>query len=153
MCNRKMPYAKQIRLRMILWWCVIVFLLAWMVFVGETGGDSRMMTDLAEKMGRILYFGGMIFAACRIRHNKKLLADRLLLKEQALRERDEYSRALHLHSGGMAMDIMLLALYLLTMTAAFYSMPVFYTGYWLLVMAAAVKGGLWLVCRRGWIRM
>lgn len=153
MIKAKAPCEKRIRRRIALWWCVIIALLAWMIIVGETGGDSRMMTDLAERMGRILYFGGMIYAACRIRWNRKLLADRMLLKEQAIRERDEYNRALHLHSGGIAMDAVLIILYLATMTAAFYSMPAFYMAYGLLLTAAAIKGGLYLAHVRGWLKM
>ena len=153
MIKTKALYEKIIRRRIALWWCVIIALLAWMIIVGETGGDSRMMTDLAERMGRILYFGGMIYAACRIRWNRKLLADGLLLKEQAIRERDEYNRAQHLHSGGIALDTVLIVLYLATMTAAFYSMPAFYMAYGLLLTAAVVKGGLYLAYVRGWLRM
>ena len=146
-------YQKKIRRRIALWWFVIAAQLVWMVIVGKTGGDSRMMTQLAATAGRILYFGMMIFAGCRIRYNRNLLNDRLLLKEQALRERDERNRALHQLSGGMVMDIMLTALYLLTMTAAFYSMPVFYTAYSLLLLAAALKSGAFLAYSRGWLQM
>ena len=153
MSKTKLLDEKRIRRRIALWWCVIAALLAWMIIVGETGGDSRVMTDLADRMGSILYFGGMIYAVCRIRRNRKLLADRLLLKEQAVREQDEYNRALHLHSGGIAMDVVLVVLYLATMTAAFYSMPAFYMAYGLLLVAAAIKGGLYLAYVRGWMRM
>ena len=62
MSKTKLLDEKRIRRRIALWWCVIAALLAWMIIVGETGGDSRMMTDLADRMGRILYFGGMIYA-------------------------------------------------------------------------------------------
>ena len=146
-------YARKIRRRIVMWWCVIIGQLIWMVVVGETGGDSRMMTDLADRAGRILYFGMMMFAGVRIAHNKKLLKDRLMLKEQALREHDERNRMLHRLSGGVVMDIMLVVLYLLTMTAAFYSMPVFYTAYGLLLLAAALKGGTYMAYSRGWMRM
>ena len=146
-------YAKKIRRRIVMWWCVIIGQLIWMVVVGESGGDSRMMTQLAQTAGRILYFGMMIFAGVRIAHNKKLLKDRLMLKEQALREHDERNRMLHRLSGGVVMDIMLAVLYLLTMTAAYYSMPVFYTAYVLLLLAAALKGGAYLAYSSGWMRI
>lgn len=144
-----MPYPKQIQRRIRILWGVIVCMLIFMVVVGETGGDSRIMTRLAETMSRILYFGGLIFVGVRIAHNKKLLKDRLRMKEQAMEEQDERNRYLHQLSGGYVMDAMLLVLWAATLTASLYDMSAFHMGFGLLVTAVILKAGAyWLGSRK-----
>ncbi len=147
----KTDFAKRIRWRIRVLWALIVLMLVYMVVVGETGGgDSRMQTDLAENMSRILFFGGLIWAGWRIRQNRRILSDIRLLKAQAVAERDEFTRHLHLQSGGWVMDAMLLILYVVTMTASMYSMPLFHLSLGLLLTAIALKAGAWWMARRVW---
>ncbi len=152
MRNSRMKFADQVRWRIRILWLMVIAMLCYMVIVGETGGgDTRMLTDLAERLSDMMFFGGLIWIGWRIIHNRKLLADRQLLKAQALVERDEYTRMLHLRSGGPVMDAMLLLLYVVTMTAALYNMDMFHVSLGLFAAAAALKAGAYLAARRGWM--
>ncbi len=152
MTKTKMKFADQIKWRIRILWCMVIALLAYMVIVSETGGgDSRIQTRLAETLGSMMFFGGLIWTGWRIHYHKKLLADRLRLKAQALAERDEYTRMLHLRSGGPVMDAMLLILYIATMTAAMYNMDMFHMAYGLFLAAAALKGGMYWAVSKGWV--
>ncbi len=144
------PYRQRIVWRIRLQWTLIIALLVFMVVVGETGGDSRIMTPLADSLSRIMYFGALIYLGVRIHRNKQLLQNKLLLKEQALREHDEQTRALHLRSGGPVMNVMLFLLYTATMTASLYNMDMFHMALGLLIAAVALKiGAWWLLELRG----
>lgn len=145
----RMTYTEQIRLRTRALWWLVAAMLVYMVIVGETGGDSRMMTPLAEAVSRILFFGGLVFIGCRIAHNKKLLKSRARLKEQMEAERDERSRYLHDKSGGVVMDAMLVCLLFATLTASLFNMAAFYTAGGLLAAAVCLKAGAyWVFSRR-----
>ncbi len=147
-----MKYADQIKWRIRILWMMALAMLCYMVVVGETGGgDSRIMTRLADTLSSLMFFGGLGWILWRIRHHRKVLADRRLLQAQALAERDEYTRMLHLRSGGPVMDAMLLILYITTMTAALYDMALFHLSLSLFAAAAALKGGSYLALRQGWI--
>ncbi|MBE5783981.1 MAG: hypothetical protein E7329_11785 [Clostridiales bacterium] len=150
--GKKRTYADRIRLRIRLLWGLVIAMLIYMVVVAELGGgDSRMMTPLAEKASRIIFFGGLIYAGYRIWYNKKLLKDRLKLKEKQVQEQDERNRALHDKSGGLVMDILLVLLLGITCTAALFDMSAFYTAYIILIVAAALKGIAWYCAHRGMI--
>ncbi|MBQ8555298.1 MAG: hypothetical protein IJ438_05420 [Clostridia bacterium] len=144
----KLTYTAQIKWRIRILWGVIIALLIFIVVVGETGGDSRMMTPLAELMSRILVFGGLIAAGAGIHRSKKLLRNRLLLREQQLRERDERNQYLHRMSGDWVMDAMLILLYGATMTASLYNMDAFHMACGLLFAALALKVGAYLLCAK-----
>ncbi len=152
MIKTKMRFADQIKWRIRILWCMIIALLAYMVIVSETGGgDSRIQTWLAETLSSVMFFGGLIWTGWRIHYNKKLLEDRLRLKAQALKERDEYRRMLHLRSGGPVMDAMLLILYIATMTAAMYNMDMFHMAYGLFVAALLLKFGMYWAVKQGYL--
>ena len=89
-------FSHKIKLRIRVLWIIFVLMLAYMVIISELGGgDSRIMTPLAESVSRIIFFGGLIFVCYRIYFNKKLLENRLLLKEKFLDEQDERNQYLH----------------------------------------------------------
>ena len=85
--SNKQSYTRKIRLRIRILWLILVLMLVYMVIVAELGGgDSRIVTDFADAAGDILFFGGLLYLASRIVHNKKLLRSRLLLQEQMREE-------------------------------------------------------------------
>ena len=107
-----------------------------------------MMTDLAQSVSRIIFFGGIVFVIYRIIHNKKLLKDRFLLKEQMLLELDERNQYLHDKSGGIVVDILLLILLFSTVTAALFNMTAFYLSFLLLLSTVLIKTVTYLVFSR-----
>ena len=71
MCNG-LSFSERIKWRVRGLWLLLLVMLAYMIVIGELGlGDSRMMTDLAEQVSRIIFFGGMIWVVCRIVRNRK----------------------------------------------------------------------------------
>ena len=147
------PYTKVIRWRIRLLWLALAGMLAFMVFIGETGArDSRMMSAFTAGASNAFYWLGMVWIIVRIVANKKLLRDRLRLKAQQLRERDELRQHLHRMSGGWVMDIFLVLAWLTAIVASCYSNEAFYTAYALLVAAALLKVGAWLACSKGWLK-
>lgn len=142
-------YSDKLKLRNRVLWGVFAAMLVYMVIVGETGGDSRVMTDLATTVSRVIFFGGMICVLTQIFRNKKLLKDRLLRKEQLREEMDERNQYLHDKSGGTVMDILLILLLFVTLTTSLYHMAAFYTALSVLLAAVLLKlGALWFF-RRG----
>lgn len=120
-----------------------------MVVVAELGGgDSRTMSDLASSMSRILFFGGMIAVGVRIHHNRKLLRDAALRKEQFVRERDERNRFLHDKSGGAVLDVLLLCIWFVTVTCALFDNAAFLASFAILVTALALKGAAYFAYSR-----
>ena len=145
----QLPFSQKIKWRNRLLWCVFAAMLVYMVVVGELGGgDSRMMTPLAGQVSRIGFFGGMGWVLWRIAQNKKLLRNRGALREKQLEELDERRRYLHDKSGGIVMDILLILLLCVTVTAALFDMTAFYTTYTILCAAAALKAVFYLVYSR-----
>jgi len=145
----QLPFPDKIKWRIRLLWFLFIFMIIYMVFVSVLGGgDSRIMTPLANFVSDVILFGGMFAVLHRIRYNKKLLANRLLLKEKYLNEKDERNHYLHDKSGGIAVDILLLVLLFITTTCALFDMPAFYVSLTILVVTIALKGGLYcLYCR------
>ena len=138
-------YTDKIKWRIRILWITLVAMLIYIFIVGETdGGDSRIMTDLANIVSRIIIFGGIIYIVVRIIHNKKILNNRLLLKEQLLREHDERNQYLHDKSGGDVLDILLIVLLFITTTSALYNMIAFYVSFSILVFAILLKAGAYL---------
>ena len=81
--SEKLSYTDKIKWRIRISWMVLVAMLIYMFIVGETGGgDSGIMTDLANTASSVIFFGGMIYIIAGIVHNKKILKNRLLMKEQ-----------------------------------------------------------------------
>lgn len=89
---------KRLGREILICYAVIAALLALMIVVGELSNrgvllDSRGMTATAGNAARILFFGALIGAICRIRRLKRTLADQILLREEQIRQEDE--RALY----------------------------------------------------------
>ena len=147
-----MPYTKVIRWRIRLLWLALVAMLVFMVVIGELGlRNSQVITGFAYDCGNFLYWCGLFYIIGRIIINKKLLKDRLRLKEQQLRERDEWRQHLHRMSGGYVMDVFLVIGWIASIAASCYSNEAFYAAYGLLFIAALLKGGAYLAFYKGWI--
>ena len=143
-------FARQVRWRIRGLWLVVLGMLVYMVVVGETGGgDSRTMTQLAQTVSRLIFFGGLIYILVQIRRYKKLLASPALLRGQRLLEQDERRMWLHDKSGGIVVDLLLVVLLFSTLTAALYHQTLFFFSLFLLLLTAGLKGIVWLV----WDRM
>ena len=119
---------------------LLFLMLVYMIVVGEFRlGDSRMMTDLAETISRVIFFGGMIWVIHKIVRNNRLLRDVRLLKEERIRERDERNQYLHDKSGGIVWDILFVCLLFATLTASLTNMSAFYATFSLLCIAILLK--------------
>ncbi|MGI5856186.1 MAG: hypothetical protein ACOX64_06970 [Candidatus Merdivicinus sp.] len=135
-----LTYTEKIKWRIRVLWLTAIGMLVYMVIVGELGGgDSRMMTDFANAASDILFFGGLIFVFYRIVRNKRLLKSQMLLKEQLQMEEDERNQYLHDKSGGVVLDILLISLLFITITAALFNMAAFYTAAVILALAIFLK--------------
>ncbi|HIY62709.1 MAG TPA: hypothetical protein H9730_04375 [Candidatus Mediterraneibacter stercoripullorum] len=142
-------YSEKIRWRIRISWMILILMIIYMIVVAELGGgDSRIVTDLADMVGDIIFFGGIIYVISRIIHNRKLLKNRMLLKEQHLSEQDERNQYLHDKSGGTVMDILMLILLLVTVTASLFNMAAFYTALTILIAAVLLKTGSYLFYSR-----
>ena len=128
---RQLPFDQQIQWRIRGQWVVLLLMLVYMIVVGETGGgDSRVMSPLADSFSRVTFFGGMIYIIARMIQNKKMLKNRQLLKEKYLSEKEERRCYLHDKSGGLVWDIMLVILLIAALTASLYNMAAFYALSW-----------------------
>lgn len=133
-------FSRTIKLRIRILWVIVALMLAYMVIISELGGgDSRIMTPLAESVSRIIFFGGLIFVCYRIYFNKKLLENRLLLKEKFLDEQDERNQYLHDKSGGIVVDILMILLLFCTVTTALFNMVAFYVSLSILTATVLLK--------------
>lgn len=142
---RDMNYGTRVKWRIRILYLLLAAMPVYMVAIGELGGgDSRITTDLAERFSRIVFFGGMAYTVSRILHNKKLLQNRLLLKEQMLAETDERRRYLHDKSGGLVLDILLVCQLFITLTASLFDMSAFYVSFATLIVALVLKAGAYL---------
>lgn len=149
----KMSYTKTIQWRIRFLWLALIAMLIFMVFIGITGArDSRIITGIAYDWGNFLYWLGLFYIIGRIIINKKLLKDRLRLKEQQLRERDEWRQYLHRMSGGWVMDAMLVITYIATVTTSCYDNHAFYAAFGLLVCAALLKLTAEIAYGKGWLK-
>ena len=149
-CNPR--YANIIRRRIRILWLILATLLVIMVVAGETGGrDTRFMSRFTADGGHILYWWGMIWVIVRIVYNKKLLKDRLRLKEKQLHEWDERRRYLHRMSGGYVMDIFLVLNWIAAIIASCYDNEAFYAAYGLLTAAALLKAGAYWAYSKDWL--
>lgn len=142
---KNMPYRTQIQWRIRILYLLLIAMLVYMVVIGELGGgDSRIMTELANCFSGIVFFGGLFYVIARIIHNKKLLQNRLLLKEQMLAEAEERKCYLHDKSGGIVLDILLICLLFITLTASMFDMAAFYLSFAILAIAVLLKAGAYL---------
>ncbi|MCI8626517.1 MAG: hypothetical protein HFI40_09600 [Lachnospiraceae bacterium] len=140
--SRRMTYTEKVQRRIRLLYALLVGMLAYMVMVVELGGgDSREMSEFAQSLSRTLYFSGIIYIISRIIYYKRLLKNRLLLKEKRQKEQDERNQYLHDKSGGWAMDVLLFCLLVITWTTALFNREAFYTSVVILAAASALKFG------------
>ncbi len=146
---KAMNYSEKIRWRIRISQVILILMIVYMIVVAELGGgDSRIVTNLANMVGDIIFFGGIIYVISRIIHNRKLLKNRLLLKEQHLTEQDERNQYLHDKSGGIVMDILMLVLLFVTVTTSLFNMAAFYTALTILAAAVLLKAGAYLFYSR-----
>lgn len=137
---KQLSFSEKIKWRNRALGCLLVLMLIYMVVVGEMDlGDSRMMTPLAQRVSRIIVFGGMIWVGWKMHQNRKLLADRVRLLEQMMHEQDERNRYLHDKSGGVVWDVLFVCMLFVTLTASLVDMPAFYTALTLLALAVLLK--------------
>ncbi|MDY4668562.1 MAG: hypothetical protein SO415_00995 [Oliverpabstia sp.] len=136
---KQLNYTQKIHLRIKMTYVLLVLMLIYMVIMGELGGDSRIMTNLANFISDCIFFGGIIYMIARIVHNKKLLKNRILLKEQLQNEQDERNQYIHDKSGGLAVDLLLIMELFVTMTTALLNMPAFYTSLVILLVTICTK--------------
>lgn len=140
MKNKKQNYADKIQWRIQASWAVLIFMTVYMVVLVELGGgDSRKMTELAKIVSRLVFFGGMVYLVIGIVHNKRLLKNRKLLKEQMWKEQDERNQYLYDKSGGIVVDILLFGLLFLTFTMALFYIEAFYVSFFVLLFTAFLK--------------
>ena len=145
---KSLSFSAKIRWRNRFLLLLLLFMLAYMILIGELDfGDSRIMSDLAFTVSRIIFFGGMIWVLCKIAKNKKLLRNRLLLQEKLQEEFDEHNQYLYDKSGGIVWDLMLACLLFTTLTTALINMPAFYTALSLLLAAVLFKLAAYLFYR------
>ena len=141
-----MPHRDKVRWKVRLLWLLIILMLAYMVAVGETGGgDSRLLPKKVLTFGNMAFFASLGVVIWRLVHNKRLLNDKLLMKQDAAKNRDERRQYLHDKSGGLVVDVLLVCLLFMAMTAAMYNASAFYVAYAALVLTAALKAGIWLI--------
>lgn len=134
-----LSYTDKIKWRVRTSWGILAVMLIYMVIVGETGGDSRVMTNFAGTTSKVIFFGGILFILRRILRYKKLLKNKALLKEQMQTELEERKQYLHDKSGGAVLDILLLFLLFTTVTTALYNMTAFYVSIVILAVTLFLK--------------
>lgn len=145
---KSLSFSAKIRWRNRFLLLLLLFMLAYMILIGELDfGDSRIMSDLASTVSRIIFFGGMIWVLFKIAKNKKTLRNRLLLQEKLKEEFDEHNQYLYDKSGGIVWDLMLACLLFATLTTALINMPAFYTALSLLLAAVLFKLAAYLFYR------
>ena len=141
-------FGKKLKMRIRVSWLIIILLLAVMVIVGEMDAvtllDSRSMDRTAQDASRIIFFGALIWQIVRIVRTKRLLRRSLERRERQIIEEDERRIAIRQRSGALAMDILLALLFAAVFFLAYVDMAAFYTAYWTLLAALALKGGLTL---------
>ncbi len=144
----RLTYTDKIKWRIRILWALLIGMLIYMVAAGELAGDSRKMTDFANTAGDLIFFGGLAYVICSIIRNKRLLKNRLLLKEQMQIEQDERNQYLHDKSGGVVMDVLLVMLLFAVMTASLVDMAAFYFTAGLLAAAVLLKWAAYWVFSR-----
>lgn len=148
----RLSFAAKIKWRIRLLWLLLIGMLAYIVVIGELGGgDSRIMTPLADAFSKLVLFGGMIWIGIRIRRNKKLLENAFRMKQKQQDENDERNRYLHQISGGMVVDIVLTILVFVTLTASLFDMRVFYVCFGILTVTIVSKAVIRTAASKGWI--
>ncbi len=148
---KNLPYRAKVQWRIRCLKVLIVVMIIYMVFIAEMGGgDSRIMTQTAQNISRLLFFGGLLYIICKIRANKKLLNNMQLLKEQMTNEQDERNQYLYDKSGGIVVNILLMVLLFTTFTASLFNMSVFYLSLSILLIIIVLKSTAYYIYKRHW---
>lgn len=138
--KKEKTYTQKIIFRTRLYWILLILLLIYMVMIGEMGlGDSRMMTPLAKKMSKIIFFCSVIYVIYQIIYHKKLIKNRQSLVEQKRIETEERTQFLYDKSGGIVVNILLCILLFVTCTAALSNMVAFYVSFGILGATILLK--------------
>lgn len=136
-CN---DYVKRIKIRIAVYWGLLLLMIVFMVVVGELGlGDSRVMSELADRVSTCILFGGMIYVITRIIHWNKVLKDNYVIQAEFAAEADERREFLHYKSGGLLFDIMLFALLCITCVTGVSNDVAFRTSFTILLIALSLK--------------
>lgn len=77
-----------------------------------------------------------------------MLANQRLLWEEEKSKKEERDRFLHDKSGGLVVDVLILAMLFVTCTAALWNMPAFYVSLGLLLFTALLKAVSYAVYNR-----
>lgn len=144
-------YEKRLKLRIWISWAMIALLLVAMVVIGELDMplDSRTMDQTAQGASRLIFFGTLIWLIVRIARAKRLLRRKLDRREWQIIEEDERRTAIRQQSSALAMDALLVLLLAAIFVLAFVDMAAFYTAYWILLAAAALRGAaVWYYSRK-----
>lgn len=145
-CN---DYVKRIKMRIAVYWGLLLLMIGFMVAVGEMGlSDSRVMSALARSVSSYILFGGMIYVITRIVHWNKILKDDYIIRAEFASEVDERKEFLHYKSGGLLFDIMLFALLCITCVTGVSNDVAFCTSFAILLMAVLLKVIGYVVCSR-----
>lgn len=141
---KQLPFSDKLKWRNRGLGFLLVLMLVYMVVIGELGlGDSRMMSPLAQRVSRIIFFGGMIWVIWKMRRNSKLRRDRMSLREQMTQEQDERNRYLHDKSGGLVWDVLFVCLLFITLTASLVNMAAFNTALCILTISVVLKAAVY----------
>ena len=136
-CNN---YVKRIKMRIAAYGGLLLLMIVFMVVVGEMGlGDSRVMSELADRVSSSILFGGMIYVITRIVHWHKILKDKYIIQAEFATEVDERKEFLHYKSGGFLFDIMLFALLCITCATGVSNEVAFRTSFVILLIAVSLK--------------
>lgn len=139
-------YTDKVKIKIKILWAVVLLMLAYMIAVGGIWhlGDSRIMTPLADKTSKVIFFGGLIYVGIQIFENKKYLKNKKLLIESEKQKSDERRQYIYDKSGGIVADVLLIIMLFVTCTAALWNMPAFYTAFILLAITIVLKTASYL---------
>lgn len=133
-------YSDLLKTRIVLYGILLLLMIVYNVAVGELGlGDSRYMSQLADTVSRLIYFGGLTYVIVKIVFWKKLLKDERRMQAELSWEADERRRLVHLKSGGIVFDLLLFVLLFMTCTTALYSEEAFRACLLILLAAVSLK--------------
>ena len=140
------------RKKIVILWVGLILMLIAMVLVGEGSGtillSGREQTSLAKDVTRMVYFGGLVFVIVRLCHYRNLRKNRLRMEEETLQYYDERRQLIHEKSGGLLVDILLIALMAAVFLLGFVNMAAFETALGVLLVTAGLKIGFYQYYKR-----
>ena len=123
-----------------------------MIVIGEMSDwglllDSRAMSAQAQRVSRLVVFGGMVLMLALGWHIRHLLAHRTDRNRQRVREEDERRRLIQEQSSHIALQVLLLLGVAAVLILSYVNMTAFTTACAILLTALLLKGAAWL-----WVR-